>query len=213
MKPALRLTLLALIVSAGGCTVPERSRALNDANVSATTSATQVCVSCHGAGGNAMSGNFPNLAGQQKGYLIEQLKAYRSHSRSDADAVAYMWGMTAHLSDAQIDGLASYYASQAPHAPHASAPATSSAGATLYQQGIAAANVVACASCHGSSAEGSTQFPRLAGQHGAYLVKQLMIFQKTNQRPEGAVMQTMAHNLTVQNMRDVAVYLEGLGPR
>jgi cytochrome c553 len=52
------------------------------------------------------------------------------------------------------------------------------------------------------------QFPRLAGQHRDYLLKQLMVFQRTDERPEGAVMKVIVHNLTLDNMQDVTAYLE-----
>jgi cytochrome c553 len=53
-------------------------------------------------------------------------------------------------------------------------------------------------------------FPRIAGQHADYVMKQLLVFQRTDQRPEGAIMKTVAHNLTAQDMRNVAVYLQAL---
>ena len=60
------------------------------------------------------------------------------------------------------------------------------------------------------SAQGMAAFPRLAGQHSDYVVKQLMVFQRTDARPEGSVMKGIAHALTRQNMEAVASYLEAL---
>ena len=65
--------------------------------------------------------------------------------------------------------------------------------------------------CHGDHAQGNATFPRLAGQHADYVVKQLMVFQRTDERPEGAVMKTVAHALHPEDMRDVAAYVQGLG--
>jgi cytochrome c553 len=53
-------------------------------------------------------------------------------------------------------------------------------------------------------------FPRLAGQHADYLVKQLVVFQRTDERPEGSIMKTVAHEMTPQNVTDVAAYLQSL---
>ena len=214
MKPdpfRLFLCALATLLIFGGCSV-QRSRTLGDDRVAAHTLAEQVCASCHGTGGNASVPTFPKLAGQQKAYLMAQLTEYRAHTRSDADAVAYMWGVAAHLSNAQIEELAAYYQASPPLAlpVQTTVPATLVAGGTLYQQGDAARGIPACASCHGSSAEGSATFPRLAGQHAAYVVKQLKIFQVTDQRPEGAVMKGVAHALTPADVQAVALYIAGL---
>lgn len=66
------------------------------------------CVSCHGRGGKSTNPNVPNLAGQQKNYLIKSLKLYRDKKREDA----MMNSLTASLSDADIDDLAAYYSSK-----------------------------------------------------------------------------------------------------
>ena len=68
----------------------------------------------------------------------------------------------------------------------------------------------ACSTCHGPKGEGKATFPRLAGQHADYLVKQLVVFQRTDERPEGSIMKTVAHELTGQNIHDVAGYLQAL---
>ena len=70
-----------------------------------------------------------------------------------------------------------------------------------------------CSTCHGESAQGRENFPRLAGQHADYLVKQLGVFQRTDERPEGAVMKVIAHQLTQGNIEAVAAYLQTVPPR
>jgi cytochrome c553 len=50
--------------------------------------------------------------------------------------------------------------------------------------------------------------PRLAYQHADYVLKQLTVFQRTDQRPEGAVMKVIAHDMTLQNMEAVAAYVQ-----
>ncbi len=209
-----RLSLCALgaLLWMGGCSVPQRSRTLGDDRVAASTLAAQVCASCHGPGGNASTPTFPKLAGQQKSYLVAQLTAYRAHTRSDADAVAYMWGVAAHLSDAQIAGLADYYQASAPLVPPVQAAATAvmPPGRMLFQQGDAARGIPACASCHGATGEGNAAFPRLARQHAAYVVKQLKVFQSTDQRPEGVAMKVVTHALTPTDIVAIASYISGM---
>jgi cytochrome c553 len=80
----------------------------------------------------------------------------------------------------------------------------------VFEKGVPVKNITACITCHGSQSQGKEQFFRLAYQHAAYLVKQLKVFQKTDERPEGSVMKTIAHELTAVNMTDVAAYLQAL---
>ena len=69
-----------------------------------------VCAACHGAAGKAAVPNYPNLAGQNKAYLISSLKAYKNKERNGGMA-AIMQGQAAALSDQDIENLAEYYSS------------------------------------------------------------------------------------------------------
>lgn len=194
-----------------GCSSLERSRDLGDPRVPAQTIAQQVCSSCHGMTGNTVSPNFPNLAGQTKTYLTAQLKEFKSHSRQDPAGFEYMWGLTRSLTEAQIEGLADYYAHQRPEPQPVQGPASRmDAGRQIFEKGIAAKNTPACTACHGEQGQGNEAFPRIAGQHLGYLVKQLTVFQLTNQRPDGAIMQTVAHGLTRDDIDNVATYIQAL---
>ena len=66
----------------------------------ARSKVTTTCQNCHGPRGNSTSATFPRLNGQQADYIAAQLKNFRSHSRTDPHAVAYMWGMASQLDDA-----------------------------------------------------------------------------------------------------------------
>lgn len=198
---------LMLIVLAAGCGSVERSRALGDPDVPAKTLALQVCSNCHGVHGISTSPNFPNLAAQPAPYLADQLQFFKSHGRSDPAGFEYMWGISARLSDEQIAGLAAYFSSQPPPPGKPGNPQLVKDGRRIFEQGIAASQTPACAGCHGASGEGLQQFPRLAGQHADYLIKQLMVFQRTDLRPAGSGMQDVAHSLTPENIRSVAAYL------
>lgn len=201
---------LGVAVWLTACSSEERTRALDNPNVLPNTLAMQVCSNCHGVTGISESPNFPSLAGQSSEYLVSQLKSFKSHGRLDPEGFEYMWGISARLTDPQIEGLAAYFAAQKPREGIIGKPELQSEGKSIFEQGIAASNTPACTSCHGGKGEGMGQFPRLAGQHADYLVKQLMVFQRTDERPQGAIMKNIAHALTPQNMESVAVYLEGV---
>ncbi len=211
MKYATLGLLAAAGVFAAGCGNLERSRDLANPKVSATTLAQQVCSNCLGLTGVATSPNFPNLAAQSEPYIVAQLGVFKSHDRHDPEGFEYMWGLSRSLTEQQINGLAAYFASQAPALQEIEGDrARLAAGKAIFESGVAAKSVPACASCHGARGQGNATFPRLAGQHADYLVKQLIVFQRTDERPQGAVMKVVAHELTRENIEDVATYLQAM---
>jgi len=68
------------------------------------------CAGCHGPAGKAMIPTYPNLAGQNKQYLISSLKAYKAKQRTGGQA-PIMQGQAMALSDADIENLAAYFSS------------------------------------------------------------------------------------------------------
>ena len=173
--------------------------------------AVTTCATCHGPQGVSISPKFPRLAAQGASYIITQMKNFKNHTRGDADAIGYMWGMASPVDDDLIEGLADYYSKQKPAAGDTSADSGAVArGKAIYADGIAAAGVPACGSCHGANAAGTADFPRLAGQTSQYLIKQLRAFH-TNLR-NVAVMHGVTSELSPGNMSDVAAYLSSLGP-
>ena len=167
-----------------------------------------VCGTCHGVDGNSKNPMFPRLAGQKAWYIEQQLKEFRAHTRGDPYAVAYMWGMAGQLSDATIVALAKYFSHQktGPGTPHPKAVIAE--GSRLYHHGIPSQGVPACAACHGPDALGSDNYPRLAGQHAEYIMKQLASF-RSNMR-NVAIMHGVASTLRKPEMQAVADYLESL---
>ena len=170
--------------------------------------AAEVCAACHGPRGQSISPAFPRLAGQRKEYLGIQLKAFRDRTRADPMAQAYMWGMTSQLTDDTIAKLAAYYAEQKPVLGKAGDPKLVQAGRTIFDQGIPAAKVPPCVTCHGNAAEGNTTFPRLAGQHAEYLLKQLVMFKSELRSGANApIMHSITAGVTFDQMEAVATYL------
>jgi cytochrome c553 len=164
------------------------------------------CGTCHGPHGNSQLPKYPRLAGQNANYLAAQLKNFRAQSRGDPDAVAYMWGMAANLDDATIAALADYYSKQTAASNRVGDPAAIARGQAIYEHGVEASGVPACAACHGPGAKGNGDFPRLAGQHAQYVLKQLASFQ-SNLR-DVAVMHGVAASLQLPEMDAVAAFLQ-----
>lgn len=213
MNTKMILASAVIVGLAVGCANLPRSRDTANPDVPGETLALQVCSNCHGPTGNSVSPNFPNLAQQQDAYIVAQLNQFRRHSRVDPAGFEYMWGLSHNLSDKQIQELAAHFAGQSLDrlpAPANVAADRLAAGKAIFTAGIADSGIPPCASCHGANGMGAASFPRIAGQHADYLVKQLGVFQRTDQRPDGAIMKTVAHKLTQQNIEDVSAYLQSM---
>lgn len=201
------LPVLVILVAVSGCSNIERSRDLANPNVPPAVTAMQVCSNCHGIDGNSVSPNFPRLAGQIPSYLVAQLEIFRSHQRADPAGFEYMWGISHHLTDDQIKGLAEYFAKQVPQANAPVDPQLMAAGKLIFENGVPTEETPPCIACHGSKGEGIATFPRLANQHQDYLIKQLDVFQRTDERP-GTPMKEITHLLSQQEIKAVAGYLQ-----
>ncbi len=165
-----------------------------------------VCAACHGADGNSAITLNPKLAGQHPDYLLKQLTEFKSGKRANA----VMSGMAAMLSDADMKGVANYFASQNLVLAKAQSNGVGSVGEKIYRAGIAANNVPACAACHGATGAGlPKQFPRLAGQHADYTLAQLRTF-RTGERANAPMMMAIATKMTDAEMAAVADYIQGL---
>jgi cytochrome c553 len=200
IRPSRAVTAAAIITAfmLAGCAGSDKQDAI--------ASTEHMCSSCHGVDGKSVSPTFPNLAGQQKAYLVVQLMAFRDHSRADPHAHTYMWGMAAGLSDATIDGLADYYSRQNPARGKEQAdPDDVAAGKAIFDNGVADKNVPACAGCHGDHAQGMETFPRLAGQHRPYIELQLAAFSSNARANE--IMHENAKNLTATEIQALAAFL------
>lgn len=184
-----QLLSLFLLLACSSAAIPVLA-----ADSSAGEQKAATCLGCHGPRGKSSSAQWPNLAAQQSTYIVNQLKAFKSGARSNP----MMQAMATNLSDDDITNLAAYFSGlQAVKAGGDSA---------LAKSGQAKAGV--CLGCHGSAAEGNGQFPRLAGQHPEYLIKQLKSF-KEGTRKNGP-MQPIVANLSEDDMKALAAYLGSL---
>ncbi|MBU2879268.1 MULTISPECIES: c-type cytochrome [Aliiglaciecola] len=63
------------------------------------------CISCHGMTGQTINDTWPNLAGQNKGYLLQQLKDFSSNKRHSI----IMNVIASELTEQQMKDVAEYY--------------------------------------------------------------------------------------------------------
>ncbi|MGH6609827.1 MAG: c-type cytochrome [Burkholderiaceae bacterium] len=67
------------------------------------------CANCHGTVGNAQ-GAMPSLAGQQKAFIVEQMRAFRDGKRP----ATIMHQLAKGYTDQQIELIAEFYSRQKP---------------------------------------------------------------------------------------------------
>jgi cytochrome c553 len=178
--------------------------------VDAAQIAQQTCAACHGVDGNSPDPLRPSLAQQNAAYLERQLQQFAAQGGRRANGV--MGAIAVHLSPKEMQGLAEYF-SQQPLKPAMQAFAPLDArGEAIYLRGLTGKGVPACASCHGLHAEGlAPTFPRLAGQHAAYIVMQLQDFRSGSRAGDlQGMMRSVSTRLTDRDMNAVAQYVAGL---
>jgi cytochrome c553 len=175
-----------------------------------------VCSSCHGPNGNSTNPEWPRLAGQSAVYIAEQLRLFRAGIRNNP----IMKPLAAPLSDQDISDLAVYYQAQTVSGLEAD-PSFWKAGQDLYRRGDKARNIPACIACHGPVGRGSivSGYPALRAQESVYVVKQLNDYASgarytgTNVAtadPNSVMMLTIAKQLTPEDIRNVASYVQGM---
>lgn len=85
-------------------------------------------------------------------------------------------------------------------------------GEALYTNGDVVRNITACVSCHGAAGNSTiTANPRLAGQHTAYIVKQLTDFRTAARN--NPVMSPLAKALSDDDVKNIAAYLSTQAPK
>lgn len=162
--------------------------------LSAVEQKASTCFGCHGDKGKSGNPQWPNLAAQQSVYIVKQLNAFKSGDRIHP----VMQAQASKLTAEDINNYGAYFTVQQ--------AAKAGGDPALAQKGKGKATV--CLGCHGSSGEGNGEFPRLAGQHPAYLAQQLTHFK--NGSRQNSVMQTIAGNLSEENIKALAAYFGSL---
>src|SRR6185436_11340252 len=179
----------------------------------AQTTSKQVFAACHAADGNGTAPSNPKIAVQFPEYLHKQLADFKGQGgKKPVRESPIMTGMVANLSDADMKGLAAYYAGQKFKPAAASDKNLAAVGQRLWRGGNTASGVPACAGCHGPAGAGiPAQYPRVAGQYAEYIAAQLKAFREGGRANDAnGMMRGVAAHLTDREIRAVADYAAGL---
>jgi cytochrome c553 len=164
------------------------------------------CTWCHGVSAEGY-GPAPRLAGQQRQYIVSQLRAFNDHARDNPFSRQYMWGAAANVGPGAARDLANYFAALRPEAAGDGDRGLAATGKAIYERGNPAANIVSCAVCHGPNGEGIRQIPRLAGLSYFYLKRRLNQWQQGYHQTAAAPMPQAARELPPDAIEALASYL------
>lgn len=199
-------TLLPLLMLAGA-----GAQAATVGNAAAAEKKVAMCIGCHGIPGYQASfpeiHKVPMISGQNAKYIEAALLAYQKGDRRHPT----MKGIAASLSEQDIADLAAYYEASGKNLP----PKPARVGApppqvdALLKKGN-------CASCHGEGLNKpiDASYPKLAGQHGDYLLVALKAYQNPKSDKIGrnnAIMGAQVKMFTLPELKLMAQYIEGLG--
>src|ERR1700737_4260894 len=167
------LLTTAIFVSAAAHAEDKGASAVPTAELKAKT---DYCKTCHGLSGQGFRGSFPmpRLAGQQPGYLENQLQAFIERRRTNP----VMFNVAHVLTPSMLTALAGHFKELNPKPLGGAPKEIVAAGKKIYDEGVPSAEVPPCATCHGPDAKGADTFPRLAGQLHDYVAKKLLNWSK-----------------------------------
>lgn len=185
-------------------------QSLVDGSVDVGRAKAITCGACHGPDGNSVNPVWPSIAGQHPAYIVEQLQAFKSGTRTEP----LMLGQAMLLSDQDMRDLAVYFSMQQTATKVIADPATLDRGQRLYRGGNRENQTPACIACHGPNGRGNpaASYPSLKGQYAAYIAKQLRNYASGARRSDGTrrIMRDIAAKLSEEDIVAVSSYVQGL---
>lgn len=206
MRKTIAAVIGAALTAVGAIAAAQGTTAGSEARTPGEERAINLCSTCHGPRGISTSPEFPILAAQRQGYLVSQLEAFQAKTREEKAAHDFMWGIAGNLDAPTIQSIARYYATQPPAPGRPGDPAAVAKGRALYEKGVPERSIPPCASCHGANGDGVADFPRLAGQHAKYVVRQIEFIQGLVRK--APVMHGIVKDLSPEEMQAIAVYVQ-----
>jgi cytochrome c553 len=164
----------------------------------------EVCQGCHGMDAlGETDGSYPRLAGQHASVIIKQLADVRAGVRDNRKM--YPFAEEHVVSTQELADIALYLQGLPVPAEHGQGPGGDlERGRTLYQRD--------CVDCHGPAGEGDPMsfYPRVAGQHYLYLVRQMRDIRDGKRRNANPEMWEVSKSYTDDDIQVVVDYMSRL---
>ncbi len=171
------------------------------------------CSDCHGFDGNSTNPKWPNLAGMHPTYLVKQLMDFKYGHRSNHEMDDVVKNIP---SDSVIEEMAEYFYAQnllpikSTKKMHSSL-VDLNLGKEIFDGKRIEYGIPACSACHGEDGLGGKEgkYPRLAGQHRQYIIRQMKLFRSRERKNDvPAMMQNIARVMDDEDIESVAAYIE-----
>ncbi|PIQ12014.1 MAG: cytochrome c4 [Hydrogenophilales bacterium CG_4_9_14_3_um_filter_59_35] len=164
----------------------------------------QLCAGCHNPDGNSIILENPKLSGLDAGYIVRQLRDFKSGIRKSP----VMSTIIPMVDEKEFPALAEFFSKQQRKPGVAVDAKRAAQGKEIYDEGIDSSAVPACSGCHNDDGSGTDKYPRIGGQNSAYVIQQLMNF-KSGERANDvkAVMRAVAKRMNEKDIRAVAEYM------
>jgi cytochrome c553 len=163
----------------------------------------EVCSACHlPEGWGTKEGTFPQLAGQHRNVLIKQLADIRALNRDNP--TMYPFALPESIGDEQaIADVTAYIQKLKMNPDNGKGPDTAdkAKGKKLYADN--------CVKCHGKKGEGNAKkfYPRLAGQHYNYMLRQFEWIRDGKRRNANPDMIKQINGFSDEDMVNVINYV------
>jgi cytochrome c553 len=175
---------------------PARTKTSGDGNADLGRAVSEPCAACHVNDGNASAADMPTLAGQDARYFVKAMQAYKDGKRHHQP----MFDAVESLGEADVNNLATFYASQDPVRRNVRTPLTTTEWLDR------------CERCHGIDGNSTDpRFPMLAGQDPTYLANALQSYIGTTR--SNTTMHAMADPLTAADIERIVEHYSTREPK
>jgi cytochrome c553 len=208
----LRLVLPAVLLAA---VLPAASHAEGEGDKTTVEAKIRYCKDCHGQQGQGFLGAYPvpRLAGQTFAYLKAKAEVILEHKRDNQAANNFAAPALASMNPALRGDVYDHFSKLNPPPAAPGPQELTAAGRKIYEEGVAAEDIPACASCHGPDGKGNGEVPRVAGQIYPYAVKTLSnwsIINRERAREDSKAVKDSAHRLSHSQVEAVSAYISNL---
>ena len=155
-----------------------------------------VCANCHADQNGSAVLEVPYLDSQNPAYLVEQIRQFSQGARKNT----FMEGILRAMSRDEMVGMVLFYEKE-------KLPARTPKDAALHARGKAYYEKV-CINCHKADGHGDERLPRIAGQHFGYVDLTLKRYRSGSSVRSDPNMAFVTKNMSDQDIRAVAIYLE-----
>jgi len=202
MKKSIVAALALLVVTSTGSALA--------GNAEAGKTKAAACGGCHGMDGNSPIPMYPKLAGQNKAYIVKQVKDFKAN---DTRQNAIMLGMVAALSEEDAADIGAYFQSQTTASAAPFDESKLARGRELYKGGDLQKGIPACQGCHGPTGAGTAGvgYPRVGGQYTEYTLAQLKAFKDGSRSNDAkSLMRSIVEKMSEDDMVAVANYMASI---